>query len=925
MKTLWKAVVLFTVTVAILSAVGQAQFLRLDPSLKWQVLETEHFSIIFPPGMEGLAQEAARLAEEAWQYWKKELKYIPPGKTAIVIVPGADFDLGGASTMPQNEIMIGTSEARTFSEWLNSRGPSGLEQVIYHEYGHIVDIGKVSGFSRFLRDLFGSIVMPNGFKPGFFIEGVVISAEYRRSGASRSNDPRDAMYLRTMWLHDLLPGLDRASQYGYDRLGWPSSYMLNHDYGAWLLRYLAEEYGPEKIAEIDRLNAESPLTTLSMGFLTDFGGVLHKALGVSPKEFFAGFQKWLGERFKPQLERVEAEGIVEGKRLGKLAYWNNDPAWSPDGHWIAYYHYDRLRQPGLRLIRPDGRGDHQITSFEPGLEFFRPQFWAPAPAWSPDGTELVYSKLKRYKRYYIYGDLYLYNLATGKERKLNHKARAYHPVFFPDGSRILFAKQRWGEQSPVLAIFDLESGKETILQEFPDDFLIDSFAVSPDGSQIALSAWRWGGYQDIYLMPSAGGELTPITQDRAGDFDPAWSPDGHFLLFSSDRDGINNLYAYEPATGKFYKITNVTTGAFAPDVSADGKRIIYIGYTNEGYDLRLLDFDPTSWKEVELAKEELPKWPGWPELDSPVHPYDPLPSLRPKFWLPIITPEGAGLVTSGVDYLFHHDYTLVAGYDWQNRQPFYLFNYTTNQFWPEFSLELEQNSAGSRQRLQLTLPLIDKLASSLELSLGYESRDFGRKEGLLEIAGEFNHHGGLDLNRKEEGLSVELRWGRFAGADVEGTHWKLIVEHQEWRQPPREDGSRYGYRMIYGLSDLPEGFAIGGHEGQFRLRGFDPGVLKGPEALVVNLEYRFPIANIERGLGLWPLFLNRIEGSLFTDFGAAGKDLGFEDFKFGFGGELRPQLILAYGLPLELRLGVAWGLGEKGPKFYLGFGTAFLI
>ncbi|MFQ6090618.1 MAG: hypothetical protein ACE5LD_04185, partial [Candidatus Bipolaricaulia bacterium] len=144
------------VAIAILGALGLAQFLELDPRLAWQVLETEHFSVIFPPGTEGLARESARLAEDAWQYWRGELNYSPPGKTAIVIVPGVDFDLGGAGTVPNNEMMIGTSGTRSFSEWLNSRGRSGLEQVIYHEQGHIVDISKVSGFSKFLRSIFGA-------------------------------------------------------------------------------------------------------------------------------------------------------------------------------------------------------------------------------------------------------------------------------------------------------------------------------------------------------------------------------------------------------------------------------------------------------------------------------------------------------------------------------------------------------------------------------------------------------------------------------------------------------------------------------------------------------------------------------------------------------------------------------------------------
>jgi len=129
--------------------------------------------------------------------------------------------------------------------------------------------------------------------------------------------------------------------------------------------------------------------------------------------------------------------------------------------------------------------------------------------------------------------------------------------------------------------------------------------------------------------------------------------------------------------------------------------------------------------------------------------------------------------------------------------------------------------------------------------------------------------------------------------------------------------------MVHGFSDLPEGFAIGGHVGKFMLRGFPAKSFRGPEALLGNVECRFPIAEVERGLGLRPLFLNWIEGSLFIDFGAAGKDLGLEDLRFGIGGELRPQLILAYNLPLELRLGAAWGFGEEGPRFYLGLGSGF--
>lgn len=909
MKPCWRALALISIAVGVWSSISLAQFLQLDPSLNWQVLETEHFSIIFPPGTEGLARESAQLAEEAWQYWLEELDYSPREKTALVIVPNADFAIGGATTVPNNEMMLGTSQARSFSEWLNSRGRSGLEQVIYHEYGHIVDIGKVSGLSQLLRAIFGALIMPNGTKPGFLTEGIVISAEYRRSGASRSNAPRDAMFLREMWLHDLLPPLDRASQYGYDHLGWPPSYMLSHDYGAWLIRYLTEEYGPERIAKIDRLNAESPLTTLSFSLLVDFGAVLKRALGVSAREFFAGFKGWLGEQFGPQLERIESEGVLEGRRVSRLAYWNNDPAWSPDGEGVAYYHYDDLRQPGIRLIRLDGGEDHQMTTFEPGLDFFRPHFWAPVPAWSPEGKRLVYAKLERYNRYYIYGDIYLYDLVTGKERRLTRQARAYNPVFFPNGERILFAKQRWGERSPALAVLDLTSGEEQILQEFPDDFLIDSFAISPDGSRLALSIWRWGGFQDLYLLPAAGGELLSVTQDRATDLDPAWSHDGRFLLFSSDRDGVNNLYAYRLVDGAFFKITNVTSGAFAPDPSPDGKKIIYVGYSVAGYDLRLMDFDLASWKKVAFPKEELPQWPGWPESVYPAHPYDPSPSLRPKLWLPLITGDGPALFTFGSDHLFQHNYSLVAGYDWQEQEPFYTFNYSTSRFGPTISLDLESTSRGARQRVEVSLPLVERLTQVQEVSLGYENRD---AEGHLVGSWGLTLRRGFDLFREEREIRIEGERGQ-GGADPS---CKMVLD---WRE--RDNG--LAFKLTYGWSNRAEQFRLGGHEGSFMLRGFQPGALEGSRALAGSFEYRFLISNIERGLGLWPLFLNWLEGSLFLDLGMAGDKLDLDGLQLSFGGELRPHIILGYGLPLELRLGIARGLGAERPSFYLGVGSAF--
>ena len=89
-------------------------------------------------------------------------------------------------------------------------------------------------------------------------------------------------------------------------------------------------------------------------------------------------------------------------------------------------------------------------------------------------------------------------------------------------------------------------------------------AFSPDGRLIAYSRWKPGGFRDIHLYDLATATDRALSVDRAMDIDPRFSPDGRYVLFSSDRSGINDIYAYELATGRLFQVTNVLSGAFQP-------------------------------------------------------------------------------------------------------------------------------------------------------------------------------------------------------------------------------------------------------------------------------------------------------------------------------------------------------------------------
>ncbi|HQX15430.1 MAG TPA: protein kinase [Anaerolineales bacterium] len=109
---------------------------------------------------------------------------------------------------------------------------------------------------------------------------------------------------------------------------------------------------------------------------------------------------------------------------------------------------------------------------------------------------------------------------------------------------------------------------------------------SPDGSQLAfISPCRARGevyenlYSDagLYLINADGSGLTTLADSLGGNFDPAWSPDGTHIAFTSNRDGQNEIYTLDIASGEATRLTT-TDGdieSAQPSWSRDGSMIAY--------------------------------------------------------------------------------------------------------------------------------------------------------------------------------------------------------------------------------------------------------------------------------------------------------------------------------------------------------------
>ena len=108
------------------------------PELQWQVLETEHFRVLFHEGLETAAGKAAEVAEEVYGPITRLYDYQPGSKVRIVL---KDYDdvANGAAYFFQDTIEIWTTalehdyELRGSTDWLRN--------VITHEFTHIVSLG----------------------------------------------------------------------------------------------------------------------------------------------------------------------------------------------------------------------------------------------------------------------------------------------------------------------------------------------------------------------------------------------------------------------------------------------------------------------------------------------------------------------------------------------------------------------------------------------------------------------------------------------------------------------------------------------------------------------------------------------------------------------------------------------------------------
>jgi TolB protein len=239
---------------------------------------------------------------------------------------------------------------------------------------------------------------------------------------------------------------------------------------------------------------------------------------------------------------------VDGTHVRPLTHRRGpefDGAWAPDGTRVVYRDSRRgiNQDDEIFIARADGSGARNLTR-DPANDW--------GPDWSPDGASIVFNSDRD-------GGMsgYLVSPDGSDLRRIRADAWIEYPAFSPDGTRIVFMGQSVEEYDIYVA--DLETGETTQLTDAPGT---DGWpAWSPDGSTIAFASERddcshaedqapcWitgdeGEHHDIWVMDADGSNQRRVTHEF-GQF-VTWSPGGRYLLVSG-----YSLYVIRPdGTGR---------------------------------------------------------------------------------------------------------------------------------------------------------------------------------------------------------------------------------------------------------------------------------------------------------------------------------------------------------------------------------------
>jgi hypothetical protein len=507
----------------------------------WQVLKTEHFDIYYYAEMKELAEQGAAIAEEAYRWHESKFNHTIGHRVPIVFYSThLHFEqtnttggfipegVGGFFEFLKGRVVIPADGNLTL-----------FRRVIRHEMTHVFQYSKTI---RVLRDHRQPV---DRSLPLWFTEG---QAEAWSTDVindkKKPPDTQSEMVIRDAVTNDYLVPLSK--------MDYINGTYLMYKEGENICNYISQTYGEEKLLQLIENFWKSP----------DFSKVMKVTIGKTYEELDKEWTYSLRKKYLPLIKSddnpsqvawtLASRGFNSKPVFFKHTPWPSDLKNSPPflndslrtkERRDVYYIANRTGYTGIykTLIPPDET--HEAINNTPFAE-------------PPSELVVLGEQSDEFEAFHLFQS---------------------KPDISKEGLMAFVTK--FGEADGI-HLYDLQKGAVLKTLSFRDLVSIGSVNFSPDGSRLVFTAVAKSGRSDLYLYDLQKSELKKLTNDFYDDRDPAWSPDGTRIAFTSDRtrfgkNGKYNLFIFDLQTFDITQLTNSDDNYYAPSWSPDGKYLAF--------------------------------------------------------------------------------------------------------------------------------------------------------------------------------------------------------------------------------------------------------------------------------------------------------------------------------------------------------------
>lgn len=692
------------------------------PGRDWYQISMPGFDIVYP---EGLETEARYVANRLGSYWPALTESMPvhrpPRRIPIVLSASTLTSNGFVRSDPIQSVFFNQPSPLGGLEW--------LDLLTVHEGRHLVQYAQpldtTSGrVARVLAGENGPMAIVLLFYPNWLLEGDAVAEETRLTQGGRGRVASFDLWLRT---HELT-----GQRYSYDRAMLGTGFeqyprVSPYDFGYLMTSYLRREQGSLVLDE-----ALASVADPGAGFT--FDGRIRALTGKNLSQTYHAAWDELHQRWQSAVDALDITPVT--------------PLWEPaSGHWQSLYPV-AIDEDWVLAVEMDVTTGSHLTVLSQGKKY--------RVATLPAAVAAGYTGTAKQKTVSYANERFCW--AEGRE----------HPRFNREVTRDLHCYDiHSSERYQLTDLGDITSAGQAktghlLAHRFSMDRNSQLDWLSPDGQtlrQIPLpkrslafdmsandeSDWVFAllteaGTQLMHWS-SQTGQLRTLAGPVQGETWRSPVQANDWVLYTSDRGGIDSLWALDPASGARYRITQRPFGSYFIVWDERQQRLLSTDYQANGHALVEHPWQTESGPQAHWVAEAgvAPQKPYIAPLAQPVDPVqvDTGPAKRfrhapgdwlPNSWLLSADNQAVSLNLHNTNLLNTLTTDISLGYNWEADTPTGSLALDWRRYWPVVSFSMDQrpdsdlNRIDTETRLALSIPLQQTRGITrvgLEPSLGF--------------------------------------------------------------------------------------------------------------------------------------------------------------------------------------------------------------